>query len=144
MSCAKSQLEVLPITLNPGIQRLQLQNNNIRQGKYFAKHKSSWTRCHHPVHWSHSLAKYSPLISGLWMRRSASTPSCGMWTSATTSSSPCRTGASSSRRSSSSSDFQTTKYSKSPTRLLTGSRPSQFCHFGKTFSRSCLEVRLAA
>ena len=38
MSCAKSQLEVLPITLNPGIQRLQLQNNNIRQDKYFAKH----------------------------------------------------------------------------------------------------------
>merc|ERR1740123_2402130 len=30
VSCAKSQLEVLPITLNPGIQRLQLQNNNIR------------------------------------------------------------------------------------------------------------------
>ena len=30
VSCARSQLEVLPITLNPGIQRLQLQNNNIR------------------------------------------------------------------------------------------------------------------
>ena len=30
VSCAASQLEVLPITLNPGIQRLQLQNNNIR------------------------------------------------------------------------------------------------------------------
>ena len=30
VSCAASQLEVLPITLNPGIQRLQLQHNNIR------------------------------------------------------------------------------------------------------------------
>ena len=30
VSCARSELEVLPITLNPGIQRLQLQNNNIR------------------------------------------------------------------------------------------------------------------
>ena len=30
VSCARSGLEVLPITLNPGIQRLQLQNNNIR------------------------------------------------------------------------------------------------------------------
>jgi len=30
VSCATSELEVLPITLNPGIQRLQLQNNNIR------------------------------------------------------------------------------------------------------------------
>ena len=30
VSCASSQLEVLPITLNPGIQRLQLQQNNIR------------------------------------------------------------------------------------------------------------------
>ena len=30
MSCASSGLEVLPITLNPGIQRLQLQNNKIR------------------------------------------------------------------------------------------------------------------
>merc|ERR1719277_1680696 len=30
VSCAASQLEVLPITLNPGIQRLQLQRNNIR------------------------------------------------------------------------------------------------------------------
>ena len=30
VSCASSELEVLPITLNPGIQRLQLQHNNIR------------------------------------------------------------------------------------------------------------------
>ena len=30
VSCAASALEVLPITLNPGIQRLQLQHNNIR------------------------------------------------------------------------------------------------------------------
>ena len=30
VSCAHSELEVLPITLNPGIQRLQLQHNNIR------------------------------------------------------------------------------------------------------------------
>ena len=30
VSCAASKLEVLPITLNPGIQRLQLQHNNIR------------------------------------------------------------------------------------------------------------------
>ena len=30
VSCSASQLEVLPITLNPGIQRLQLQHNNIR------------------------------------------------------------------------------------------------------------------
>ena len=30
VSCANSELEVLPITLNPGIQRLQLQRNNIR------------------------------------------------------------------------------------------------------------------
>ena len=28
VSCAASKLEVLPITLNPGIQRLQLQHNN--------------------------------------------------------------------------------------------------------------------
>ena len=30
VSCMNSQLEVLPITLNPGIQRLQLQENKIR------------------------------------------------------------------------------------------------------------------
>ena len=30
VSCAASRLEVLPITLNPGIRRLQLQRNNIR------------------------------------------------------------------------------------------------------------------
>ena len=30
MSCAGAGLEVLPITLNPGIQRLQLQHNSIR------------------------------------------------------------------------------------------------------------------
>ena len=30
VNCAGSQLDVLPITLDPGVQRLQLQDNNIR------------------------------------------------------------------------------------------------------------------